>query len=238
MVFADVLRLDLVAEIFGVSTDTLMRRLDRGGLPEAVHNDGDWSVPTEALPVIAEREGWTLPIDDAAASLPEPALVAELPAAVTDTETVSNETMAAHAAVVLAKTQASAARAEASDLTRQVRTLKADLETARQEVATLKSQMTASQREQAVLERDRAVAEARADELRGQVEQERVERSMLAARIGVLEADREEAITSMDRWSRRRYERRQARSTGAPTPKWIQSLAESHPSGTKPRGTA
>ncbi len=236
MVFADVLRLDLVAEIFGVSTDTLMQRLDRGGLPEAVHNDGDWSVPTGALPLIAEREGWTLSLDESSSNLPAP--TPELPAPPADVETISSETMAAHAAVVLAKTQASAARAEASDLTRQLRKLRAELETARHEVATLKSQMTAAQREQAVLERDRAVAEARADELRGQVEQERVERSMLAARIGVLEADREDAITSMDRWSRRRYERRQARSAGAPTPKWIQSLADNHPSGAKPRGSA
>ncbi|MEM9134735.1 MAG: hypothetical protein AAF962_27455 [Actinomycetota bacterium] len=236
MVFADVLRLDLVAEIFGVSTDTLMQRLDRGGLPEAVHNDGDWSVPTQALPMIAEREGWTLPVEEATSNLP--AATPELPASTTEVDTIGSETMAAHAAVVLAKTQASAARAEASDLTRQVRKMRAELESARQEIATLKAQMTAAQREQAILERDRAVAEARAEELRGQVDQERVERSMLAARIGVLEADREDAITSMDRWSRRRYERRQARSAGAPTPKWIQSLAENHPSGTKPRGSA
>lgn len=224
MVFADVLQLDLVAEVFGVSTDVLMQRLDRGGLPEAIHLDGNWSVPTELLPTIAAREGWSLSLDEPSLNLPEAR--PEFGPAVPELERQTNETMAAHAAVVLAKTQASAARAESVDLGRQLRSLRAELDALRQENSRLQSQLSVADKEQAVLERDRAVAEARAEELRRQVEQERVERSMLATRIGALEADREEAITSMGRWSRRRYQQRRARAAGSPTPKWIQSLTE------------
>ncbi|MEL7156421.1 MAG: hypothetical protein AAFN30_07470 [Actinomycetota bacterium] len=93
----------------------------------------------------------------------------------------------------------------------------------------MQTQLSAADKEQAILERDRAVAEARADELRRQVEQERVERSILAARIGALEADREDAITAMGRWSRRRYQRRQSPASTAPAPKWLQSLTDTQP---------
>lgn len=196
-----------------------MKRLNGGGLPEAVRQGGSWTVPTESLTTIAEREGW--PLDLTGSGTP-PRLVA-----VPDQlDRYVNETMAAHAAVVLAKTQATAARAEARDLSRRVRLLNDDVEAERAERERVTSALSSAEKAQAILERDRAVAEARADELRKQVEQERLERSMLASRIGVLEADREEAITSMDRWSRRRYERRQSLSKGPSTPKWIRALGD------------
>lgn len=217
---ADLLEIEHAAEAFGVSKETLLRRLDGGGLPEAVRRGGSWTVPTEALNAIAAREGWPLDLttNDNAPRL----------AAVPDQlDRYINETMAAHAAVVLAKTQATAARAEARDLTRRVRQLTDDLEAERAERERVTAALSAAEKAQAILERDRAVAEARADELRKQVDQERIERSMLGSRIGLLEADREEAIISMDWWSRRRYERRQSLSKGDVAPKWIRSLTES-----------
>ena len=100
----DLLEIHHAAEAFGVSKETLLRRLDGGGLPEAIRHDGSWTVPTKALTAIAEREGWRLDLTtDAAAS--------QLAAVPGQLDRYINETMAAHAAVVLAKTQASAARA-------------------------------------------------------------------------------------------------------------------------------
>lgn len=219
MTAAEPLEIHHAAEAFGVTEETLLQRLDNGALPEAVQRDGNWTVPTEALSAIAEREGWHL---DLTTTAPVPHLTAvpePLDRYVTDT-------MAAHAAVVLAKTQAAAARAESRDLAHQVNELSEELELERTERERLAAALLDAEKTQAVLERDRAVAEARADELRSQIEQERIERSLLAGRIGVLEADREEAITAMGWWSRRRYDRSRVRSKGSPAPggaRWAQT---------------
>ena len=202
-----------------MSKETLLRRLDGGGLPEAVRRNGSWTVPAEALTAIAKREGWPLDLTGNG-SAPKLAAVPE------QLDRYINESMAAHAAVVLAKTQATAARAEARDLGKRLRQLNDDLEAEQAERERVTTLLSAAEKEQAVLERDRAVAEARADELRKQVAQERLERSMLAARIGILEADREEAISSMGWWSQRRYTKRQGRGTGTKTPKWIRNLTD------------
>jgi chromosome segregation ATPase len=199
---ADLLEIDLAAEAFGVSTETLLRRLDGGGLPEAVKRDGSWTVPTDALAAIAEREGWRLDLTSdgrgRAAAVPE------------HLDRYIQGTNAANAAVVLAKTQATAARAEARDLARRLRQTDDELGCERAERERVARELSEVARAQAVLERDLAVAEARADELRRQLEQERVERSLLSGRIGVVEADREEAVAAMGWWSRRRYHRRRA----------------------------
>ncbi len=114
------------------------------------------------------------------------------------------ETLAANAAVVLAKTQATAARAESRDLNHRVQTLAAELEAERFARADAEQQLDEARREQALIERDCAVAEARADEVRKQIEQERVERSILLTRIVELEAERDEATAALGWWARRR----------------------------------
>ena len=215
---ADVVAIADAAEIFGVPTETLMKRLDRGGLPEAVNHSGSWCVPSASLTQIADREGWSVRIDPSASDAP-----ADTALDLTPPDRATHETMAAHAAVVLAKTQAAAARAEVADLDRRLAQATTALDRERSETARLRAQMSAAERSQAVLERDRAVAEARADELRRQVEQERIERSMLAERIGALEADREEAISAMSRRSRKRYEQRRSRMPKPTTPTWMRN---------------
>ena len=115
------------------------------------------------------------------------------------------ETLAANAAVVLAKTQATAARAESRDLNQRVQTLAADLDAERAARDEAEQLLTASRKEQALVERDRAVADARADEVRKQLEQERVERAILLTRIAELEAERDDAIAALGWWSRRRF---------------------------------
>lgn len=208
MTSVDLVAIDHAAEALGVTTETLMRRLDGGGLPEAVHRNGTWNVPSGALADIAAREGWPLDLRSES-DLERLSRVPE------QLDRYINETMAAHAAVVLAKTQAAAARAEARDLAKRTRELAEDLEAERIETDRLQAILTASERAQAILERDKAVAEARSDEVRKQVEQERIERSLLAKRVGELEADREEAMASMGWWSRRRYDRRRPGLPGA-----------------------
>ena len=121
-----------------------------------------------------------------------------------------NETMAANAAVMLARTQASAAQAEA-------RQLSDDLEAERSERERLMAEAAEANKAQAVLERDKTVAEARTEEIRQQIEQQRIERSLMASRIAALEADRDAAVMSMSYWSKRRYQRRRT-STRKPSP--------------------
>jgi chromosome segregation ATPase len=121
-----------------------------------------------------------------------------------------DETMAARSALVLAETQATAARAEAGDLASQVRRLAEDLEAEQAERERASAELSEVEKQLAIIERDKAVAEARAEELRGQVEQERLERGLLSARIGALEADRELAIATMGWWSRRRWQQGRA----------------------------
>lgn len=205
----ELLEINHAAEAFGVSKETLLKRLNGGGLPEAVKRGGAWTVPSDALPTIAEREGWPL---DLTSDGEQPTLAA-VPEHL---DRYINETMAAHAAVVLAKTQATAARAEARDLALKVRQLTDDLEAEQAERERAIEALSQAEKAQAIIERDKAVSEARADEVRKQVTQERVERSLLGSRIGALEADREEAISSMGWLSRRRYERR--RSVARPRP--------------------
>lgn len=201
---ADLLELGDAAEAFGVSAETLLGRVDGGCLPEAVERDGTWAVPSDALATIAEREGWPLDLTAGQPNRHPTAIPEQL-------DRYINETMAAHAAVVLAKTQAAAARAEARDLAQRVRQLGDDLDVERAERERATAALATAEKAQAILERDKAVAEARADEVRKQVEHERIERSLLVSRIGALEADREEALTSMGWFSRRRYERRRSR---------------------------
>lgn len=129
-----------------------------------------------------------------------------------------DETMAANAAVVLAKTQATAARAEARDLAEAVRQLQEEIELERSHREEADALLSAAEKDQALLERDRAVAEARAEEVRLQVEQERVERSVLLARIARLEAERDEAVASLGWWSRRRYLRTRPPMAVGPAP--------------------
>jgi chromosome segregation ATPase len=186
-----------------------LARLDVGALPEAVERDGVWTVPAEALTSIAEREGWPLDLTAQGQSSAS-AGAAEY------RDRYLSDTTAAHAAVVLAKTQASAARAEAGDLAIKVRRLTNELDAEQAGGEQLAADLGAAEKELAIVERDRAVAQARADELRTQIDQERVERGLLSSRIGVLEADREAAIAAMGWWSKRRYKRLRAGSKPRP----------------------
>jgi hypothetical protein len=206
------LEIDRAAEALGVPKERLLSRLDRGVHPEAVKRGGAWAVPADALASIAEREGWKLDLTEhdlpvRGGRFPEQLNHHHL-----------SETAAAHAAVVLAETQASAARAEVGDLEERLAKLSTELagEQAVNERTT--AELADAEKQLAVVERDKAVAEARADELREQLQQERAERNLLTARIGTLEADRETAIGAMGWWARRCYHRSRAATAPATYP--------------------
>ncbi len=211
MLGAELVELNEAARALGVSTDMLQGRLETGQLPEAVATDERWTVPIEALAAIADREGWSLDLTSS-----------QDPAAMPDQlERYMSETLAAHAAVVLAKTQATAARAEVEQMGRKLRRAADDLDAERAERHRAASELDEVQTINAELDRDRAVAEARTEEIRQQLAFERAQRSYLAQRIGTLEREREDLHAALGWVGRRRLRRsRQVMPTpmiGGPT---------------------
>lgn len=196
----DLVRLPEAADAFGVSQSTLRNRLEQGGVPEAVEENGSWSLPTSALKAISEREGW--PLDLTGKRLPAAALPQQL-------DRYISETVAAHAAVVLAKTQATAAQAAADDLSRELRVAQQDLDAEMAERERTLHELAESQHEVVRLEKDLAVSNARIREVRDQVEYERAERIRMTDQVIQLERERDVLWSSVGWWSRHRMQRRQ-----------------------------
>lgn len=170
-----------------------------GGLedwPPPAEDDG-WSLPNRALVAIAESEGWPLDLTGAKPRSPIPDQLSRY----------VSETLAAHAAVVMAKTQATAARAEADSANRKMRQALSDLDVTRTERERADALLAESRAMSIELDKQRAVAEARTEELRNQLEHERLRLSQLSHRVGQLEADRERLRSSLTWFSRRRLQR-------------------------------
>lgn len=196
---AELVELTEAARAFGISQKTLQTRLEGGSVPEAVrHDDTEWSLPATALAAIAEREGWPL---DLTGSRPGPSDIPE------QLDRYISETLAAHAAVVLAKTQATAARAESQEMARKLRRSADDLDAERAERQRATVDLAEAQAESARLDKERAIAEARTDEIRQQLTHERSQRSFLAQRIGMLERERDELHAALGWLGRRRLRR-------------------------------
>lgn len=204
---AELVELTEAARAFGISQATLRSRLEGGAVPEAIRRDESWALPTAALASIAEREGWPL---DLTGRRPGPSDIPE------QLERYISETLAAHAAVVLAKTQATAARAESEQIGRRLRTAAQDLDAERAERERATAELTEIQADNAELDKQRAVAEARTDEIRQQLAHERAQRSFLAQRIGTLERERDDLHAALGWMGRRRLLRR-GQSPGAAT---------------------
>jgi hypothetical protein len=203
---AELVELTEAARAFGVSETTLISRLEGGAVPEAVNSDDAWTLPAGALSVIAEREGWSL---DLTGRRPGSSEIPE------QLERYISETLAAHAAVVLAKTQATAARAESELMTRKLRTAAQDLDAERAERERATAELSTVQATNSDLEKQRAVAEARTEEIRQQLAHERAQRSFLAQRIGTLERERDDLHAALGWVGRRRLRRSQGTSHGS-----------------------
>jgi chromosome condensin MukBEF ATPase and DNA-binding subunit MukB len=205
---AELVELTEAARAFGISQATLRSRLEGGAVPEAVRWENGWALPTAALAAIAEREGWPL---DLTGRRPGPSEIPE------QLERYISETLAAHAAVVLAKTQATAARAETEQMTRKLRSASQDLDAERAERERATAELAEIQADNAELDKKRAVAEARTDEIRQQLAHERAQRSFLAQRIGTLERERDDLHAALGWIGRRRLLRRGQQPVGATT---------------------
>ncbi len=206
---AELVQLAEAARVFGIPQDALSDRLTNGTIPEAVHLDGDWSLPVDALARIAEREGWSFDLTGrraGATAMPE------------HINRYVSETLAAHAAVVLAKTQATAARAQAQESAQQLAEISQGLDAERAERERAANALTEAERSRIKLDQDRAVAEARADEVRRQLDVERSQRSELAQRIGMLERERDELVAALGWRGRKRLQRRSNDSEEHQTP--------------------
>lgn len=222
---AELVELPEAAHAFGVSQETLRRRLEVGSVPEAVHDGQSWSLPTEALADIAGREGWPLDLTGrrtSAAQLPE------------QLDRYISETLAAHAAVVLAKTQAAAARAEAQELSSRYRRASEDLDAERAERERVTTDLTRSEQSRGHLDKQLAVSEARSEEIRAQLEHERSQRTFLTQRIGMLEQERDDLYASLGWLGRRRLQISRNGTAGA-SGQLGQNLRVSVPRGARVR---
>ena len=200
---AELVQLAEAAQAFGISRKTLQGRLDGGAVPEAVRRDDDeWSLPSQALAAIAEREGWPL---DLTGSRAAPSDIPE------QLDRYISETLAAHAAVVLAKTQATAARAEAQDLAKKLKVAAADVDAERAERERATAELDEATRNIADLDKGKAVAEARTQEIRQHLDHERSQKTFLTQRIGVLERERDDLHAALG-WAGRRRLRRSRNS--------------------------
>ncbi len=159
--------------------------------------EAGWSLPSRALAAIAEREGW--PLDLTGGDRPRSPVPDQLSRYV-------SETLAAHAAVVLAKTQATAARAEAQTATRRMQRASADADVERTRRERVEAQLAEARAAEAELDKQLAVATARTEEIRTQLDFERQQRAYLSQRIGALEADRDTLRESLGWAGRRRLQ--------------------------------
>jgi hypothetical protein len=257
-ILRETLGLREAAEHFGVSVDTLRRRIKDDVMPEAFKAEGKfgstWVVPLEAMAEIADRERWALQMPG-----PEPeatdtdsdlvfasdgasaqgraqgsaqaldmavhsgangvpvgtVLDAPPPIELENALGTSGENLDWVERLLAAETRATASETrfevmetEAASSQRRIEQLTNDLEHERAELRRLKTDLANE-------EKAKAVAQARTDELRGQLKQDRLD---LEARIGVaqgeaqaqlvradsLQASLGDAHAAMGWWSKRR----------------------------------
>ena len=144
------------ADAFGVSVDTLRRRIKKEQLPEAELTQGKfgdtYELPMAALAQIAARESWVLDLNilDAQSS----------PSAAHPQETINADLIEQ---LVEAKTSAETSSRQLDETTRKLDQTTNDLETTNAEVDRLAQQVVN-------LEKNVAVADARTEEIRNRAE--------------------------------------------------------------------
>lgn len=119
-----------------------------------------------------------------------------------------SETMAAHAAVVLAKTQAAAARAEGRELNRKLVRLEDEMDDRGRELQHMDDELASANRELIRLDKELAVSEARSGEIRDQLDLVRHERRHLLDRLEAVERDRSQLDAAIGWFGRQRLKRR------------------------------
>ena len=193
MTQADLVQIAQAARSLGVPTDLLETKAELGAVPEAVRSDTTWMIPATALASIADREGWALDLTGV-----EPRVAGDR---------TTTETLAAQAAVMLAKTQASAARVESQDLLRRLRIAQQSAEADRADSKRAREELTAAEQELAQVQRAKAVAEAKAEELRRFLDREQTQFRFMSERVAALEQERDQLLASLGWLGRKRYRR-------------------------------
>ncbi len=195
------------ARALGVPDHELGRLASQGGIPGAVDREGEWLIPTASLVSVARQQGWTLDLAALQHHLEEQSLTR-----------YSGDALAAQAAVLLARTQATAARVESRDLLRRLRETTASAaadRSARREaeesIAGLREQLEAARR-------DQAVAEAQLTELRARLNGEGQQLHFMVDRINNLEEERRQLTRSLGWFGRFRYRRLVEREQFESTP--------------------
>ncbi len=157
-------------------------------------------MPYEKLPAIATREEFVLDLNAATWSEQTPD---------SDVEQYLSENVAAHSAVVLAKTQTSAARLETQQAIKENQRLKGQLREKEQENLSAEKYIDELQTYIEQLERYQTELLDRFDQTRDQLKREKASYADLASQNQTLQLDRDDLLVSMDWVSRRRYQRRQ-----------------------------
>ena len=183
------------ARALGVPDDQLRRLAEQGSIPGAINRDNDWLIPTSSLMTIARRQGW--PVEMAV-------LQREL-----DDDSISRfpgDVLAAQAAVLLARTQATAARVESRSLLQRLRETTATAEADRVARRKAAESVTGLRAELEAARREAAVAEARLAEIQARLSSEEGQLEHLVGRIAELEQERARLTRSLGWLGRRRYE--------------------------------
>ncbi len=195
------------ARALGVTDHELRRLAEQGAVPGAVERDGQWLIPTTALVPVAKQQGWTLDLALLQQQLDEQGV-----------GRYTGDMMAAQAAVLLAKTQATAARVESRDLLRRLREETARAEADRAARLEAAEALADSEQEMQRVRRHHAVAEARLAELRRQLAGEDQQIQFMIDRINSLEQERFRLSQSLGWLGRLRYRRMISRQLSRPTP--------------------
>lgn len=184
------------ARALGVPDDQIRRLAKQGSIPGAVERNGEWLVPTMSLVTIARQQGWTLDLAALQHQLDEHAL-----------SRYSGDALAAQAAVLLAKTQATAARVESRDLLRRLREATTAAAADRAARAEATETLADLRRELEEVRRNHAVAEARLTEIRSRVTSDDQQLQFMADRIKSLDEERHRLNRSLGWFGRLRYRR-------------------------------
>ena len=220
------------ATLCGVSPDTIRRRLADDRFPSAFQQNGrtgtEWQIPANELGQVATEEGWELDLAEA-----EPKQEAQASAPLDE---LFDRIQTEAAGRADAEAQLKQSLSNISTLEDQLKQARSDAEHWRSEHDQRTEDLSKLERKNAELDKGKAVAEARIEEVRTQLENEK---SKTAEHLAQLDAERElaakqaaELVSMGDRatelekesaerlleatklkdsmgwWSRRRYEKR------------------------------
>lgn len=190
--------IEQAARAFGVPSRRLRYLAETGDLPEAKRIADNWLVPYEKLPAIATREEFVLDLHAATRTESN-----------NDVDQYLSENVAAHTAIVLAKTRACAAKSETRQSVQKARFLQHQIDKKIQENLYTERYIEELNTYVDQLENDQAKLLAKLDQTSARLSDTTASNAALTARCQSLITERDNLLVSMDWVSRRRYQNRQ-----------------------------